>query len=36
MTETKPDWYQRARTLAIEGRVFIDGRVVAAAPKVVV
>ena len=31
MTETKPDWHQRARSLAIEGRAFIDGRYVHAA-----
>ena len=31
MTETKPDWHQRARSLAIEGRAFIDGRYVNAA-----
>jgi len=31
MTETKPDWHQRARSLAIEGRAFIDGRYLPAA-----
>jgi 4-guanidinobutyraldehyde dehydrogenase/NAD-dependent aldehyde dehydrogenase len=31
MNETKPDWHQRARSLAIEGRAFIDGRYVQAA-----
>ena len=31
MTETKPDWHQRARSLDIEGRAFIDGRYVNAA-----
>ena len=28
MTDTKPDWHQRARSLVIEGRAFIDGRYV--------
>ena len=31
MTDTKPDWHQRARSLVIEGRAFIDGRYVHAA-----
>jgi acyl-CoA reductase-like NAD-dependent aldehyde dehydrogenase len=31
MTETKADWHQRARSLAIEGRAFIDGRYLPAA-----
>jgi len=28
MTDAKPDWHQRARSLVIEGRAFIDGRYV--------